>query len=350
MRHLWILALCCLAVPSFAQTTLRVRATKGRIYERVSLSGLVEPLHSVSIPVRWYALVKKMPVQLGQTIQKGQLLAEVEMQYLQSNSAYLKARLDFYESQLSQAIANEKLARDQFQRQKGLATKQIVAQSTIEQFQMKLVEAQLHRSSVESAIREQRRASAQNEKQLRDANYYAPTDGVLTEMLVDPKQVVGSFIVMDGQTLARIDKPREYRIKAMATDTQVAHLTVGQVGSLIFEGVKEALPAKITEIRAAAYGAKEGLPLFEVVAVFEKAGPLINRGLLATIELAGDFSPSAVTVPWNAVHVTPTYSYVTKINEDGTSENMVVSLGVRGRHRVEVTGIKEGDELLAALW
>lgn len=346
----WAALLTIMAVTDLLANRLPFRVEEGLFQEQVILSGQVGPLYSETVRVRWFALIRRIAVSLGQEVKKGDLLAEVEVKYLEFRNEYLISRKKFLEGRLAQAKIDAQYVLSQQNRLRNLASKDIISRAESENFEIKVIEAALRRSRAEKELRETQKSAEETAKQIRESNYFAPMDGVVTHLLIDPKQLMGSFMAMSDSKLARIDKQGTYRINAMALDTQVSKLRVGQSGMAVLEGSGEKVPCQVVSLTRSTAMAKEGMHFFEVALEFQRPGPMLPRGLLTRVELFVGPARKTLQVPWNALRITPEKTTVS-VAQTGEWVEREVLLGLHGRHRVEVlSGLKAGDVVVAELW
>ena len=181
-------------------------------------------------------------------------------------------------------------------------------------------------------------------------NYYAPSDGVVTQVLVNPKQVMGSINIATDTILAQIAKPGKYLVRVTALSSQLGNLRIGQKAILYIGESTQAFPCELTSISVSNKGSKEKLALFELSFLFEREGPMLNKGILATVAVSQAKGQSLV-LPWNAVNLTPDSATVKVLEPETGWVERTITLGDRGRNRVQVKdGVKEGDIVLAELW
>ena len=347
--HPILAPLLALVAPVFA-TNLVYEAQSGPLTETVALSGGVEPKTSETVKSKWYVMIKRMPVNLGQLVKKGDLLAEVETEFLNYHLAYLKQMEKLGKSRLEQAKFDEQMVASRKERVRSLASKKIVAASELDKADLEVLAAQVRRLGSEKEMRELYKQMEEVQTQIRDANFYAPIDGVVSELVVNPKQIVGSFTAYGDSKIARIDQPGLYTIRAIALDTQVAFLGKGDKGRVAFDGEATPLEGRILSINPHPQ-AKEKPSTFEVTIEFSQKGPLLPRGILARIEFDRKLPGTYVTVPWTAIIQTPTKTSVQVVTKEGDTSEREVTLGPRTATRVAILqGLKAQEKVTASLW
>src|SRR6266496_793681 len=90
-----------------------VAAERGDIARSVVARGKIEPLSKVEVKSKANGIIKALLVDVGDTITKGQILAELDKEDLQAQVREAKARRDGEEANLHAAIAAEARARIQ---------------------------------------------------------------------------------------------------------------------------------------------------------------------------------------------------------------------------------------------
>jgi multidrug efflux pump subunit AcrA (membrane-fusion protein) len=78
---------------------------------------------------------------------------------------------------------------------RDLASQNILSSNQLDETEAKALEVQMRRLKAEKAIRDGIKQVAEVKKQIQQANYYAPIDGIVSSLVVDPQQVMGSFMV-----------------------------------------------------------------------------------------------------------------------------------------------------------
>ena len=279
------------------------------------------------------------------------MIAEVELKYMSSRVDYLKTRIKFLAGQLNQAERDEGDTNREHNRLRKLASKEIVNRSEVESDELKVLESRLARIKAEKELKDSREKLRETELQIRQANYYAPVDGVVTDLAVNPKQLLGAFAASKGQKLARIDQTGKYIVRCLALDTHVTYLKPELAARVVLEGGRETFAGKILQIVRSEVLNDEGLNLFEVSITFDRPGQILNRDLLARVEIPAGFSERGPTIPWNAVEINSKGSFVHVAESSLGWVERQVSLGVRGPHQVVVrSGLKVGEVVQAALW
>ncbi|MBI1861280.1 MAG: HlyD family efflux transporter periplasmic adaptor subunit [Deltaproteobacteria bacterium] len=350
MKHTPIL-LMLLGRLASANTAVPFTVETMRLSPTVELSGSVEPKVSSSVKIRWYALIKKLGVDLNQMVKEGDLIAEVSLDYLDYRMKYFEGRIGFAKAAAVDTIKEELLILKQKRKVKGLVAKGIVASQELDKLEVTTVDTALKRIRAEKEVKDLQKQIDETRTQMKDANYYAPIAGVVTEMMVNPRQISGVVIAMPDSKLCRIDQPGLYRATAVAMDTQAVHLVPGMRGTVIFEGTGERIEGNVSEITQNLTALKNGVQLFDVQFEFKKPGPILARGFAVRVEIPYGEAKAVATVPWSALRDGNDSLSVLKYDRATGWDEVPVKVGIRGRHRVEIVqGLKAGDIVSAELW
>lgn len=343
--------LSILAFQAVGSPSVPFTVEKSLLQPTVVLSATVEPKRSATVKIRWYSLLKNITMKINQEVTSGSLLAEVSLEYLDYRRKYFEGRMGFVKRALEDAVDEEKLIQKERIKLMGLSRRGIIPGSQAEASEVKVVDAALKRMRTERDVRELKRQLDETVGQIKEANYYAPISGVITEMLVNPEQISGVVIAMPDSKLCRIDQPGHYVAKAAALDTQVVHLVPGMKGTVIFEASGEVLPATVASISLNTASLKGDVRFFDVVLEFDRPGSILPRGYQVRLEVPYGQVDAVATIPWTALKATDRGYGVLQYTKDVGWAERSVEVGKRAQHRVEIlSGVKAGDIVDAQLW
>ena len=199
-------------------TTVAVRS--GSSDTQLRVDGVVEAVRYTQISPQISGAIVKLPVQAGDIIKTGQLLASVDARAAQQNANASNA-------QVEAARASLTIAEKDYARQKLLFEKNFISQ------------AQLDR-----ALSDFKASSAQSKAQIAQAaavqtqsGFYtiqAPYNGIVSNM----PSAVGDM-AMPGQPIMTVYDPTEMRVILNVPQTQVAYLKANQELRITFPSLLE---------------------------------------------------------------------------------------------------------------
>lgn len=316
-------ALVPVAQPALTVNTVRPQMTV--LPSFISANGSIAAWQEASIGSDANGLrLASVHVNVGDVVQRGQVLARFEPETVQANLAQLRASLAETEASAADASANAERARSLSQ--SGALSEQLISQYlTAEQTAKARVEAQ--RAAVQAqALR------------LAQTNVLAPDAGVISARLATPGAVMPA-----GQELFRLIRGSRLEWRAEVTPEEAARLRPGMAvrvidasGSNVVGRVRMIAPTIDPRTRAALVYVD--LPH--------------SNGFKAGMFASGEFEfgeTQALTVPESALTLRDGFSVVFRVTDEGRVEQVKVRTARRHAKRVEVLdGITAQTEIVAS--
>jgi len=266
-------------------------------------------------------------VDIGAAVKKGQLLA----------------RLDPVDAGLSAAAANAQtraaeadflVAKAEFERQKKLLEKQFISQSAFDskEAQFKAAQARL----------EQARAQAEvSGNQAAYTDLVAEKDGVVTDVKVEPGQVVSA-----GQAAIRLALSGEKEVVVAVPEARIKGVAPGAPAQVrLWASQDKAYPAKVREVAPAADAATRS---FQVKVTVLEVDADLRLGMTAGVVIGGGEAP--MLVPTAAVTRQEGKSSVWVVNpQSGEVQPRAVETGPFREDGVVVEkGLTRGERVVIA--
>lgn len=316
-------ALVPVAQPALTVNTVRPQMTV--LPSFISANGSIAAWQEASIGSDANGLrLASVHVNVGDVVQRGQVLARFEPETVQANLAQLRASLAETEASAADASANAERARSLSQ--SGALSEQLISQYlTAEQTAKARVEAQ--RAAVQAqALR------------LAQTNVLAPDAGVISARLATPGAVMTT-----GQELFRLIRGSRLEWRAEVTPEEAARLrpsmavrVIDASGSNVVGRVRMIAPTIDPRTRAALVYVD--LPH--------------SNGFKAGMFASGEFEfgeTQALTVPESALALRDGFSVVFRVTDEGRVEQVKVRTARRHAKRVEVLdGITAQTEIVAS--
>ncbi len=353
-----LLALACLAAgfawpgltPGQDDDLATTTVLRGSIKDEISALGTLEPRDYVDVGAQVSGQVQALYVDLGQQIQEGDLLAELDAQVFQARVDSDRAELRRLEASLAEREAQLELARRQFAREGQLLAQRATSREAYEAAEaaVKVAEAQIE--GLRAQISQTESSLRANEANLGYTRIFAPMSGTVV-----------SLDVRVGQTLnANQSTPILMRIADLATMTVRAQVSEADVMRLE-PGMQAYFTTLGDRTRRWEGTLRQILPTPEVVndvvlyqALFDVPnddGRLLTQ-MTAQVFFVHASAEGVLQLPLTAVQPTG-------INAEGQEEGQVlvstpqglqerkVVLGLRNRVAVEILdGLREGDEVV----
>lgn len=201
---------------------LTAAVERGDIEDTVSAVGNLQPRDYVDVGTQVSGQLRKVHVEIGQTVEQGTLLAEIDPTVYQTRVEADKAQLENYSAQLAQREAELALARLQYQRQKNLLKDNATSQDAYQSAETSLRAAEAAVRVMNAQIRQTTSTLRGDEANLGYTKIYAPMTGTVV-----------SQSAKQGQTLnANQSAPIVLRIadlSAMTVTTEVSEADVSRL-------------------------------------------------------------------------------------------------------------------------
>jgi RND family efflux transporter MFP subunit len=270
-------------------------------------------------------------VQIGDHVDKGRLLAEVD-------SRTLKAKCDADAAALQVAQANLEYSQLDLGRKRQLSTAQIISRSELD-----LAEKAF---SVAEQQRDQARATlADSTTQLGYSQIFAPISGVVSTVTTqEGETVAASFAAPTFVTLLDLTK---LEVWAYVDETDIGHIRIGQQARFTVDtyGDRE-FHGTVTSIHPKAEIRDNVVDYVVVVRFTTPRGFILRPEMTTTVTVDLDRRNHVLALPIRAVRRDGGRAFVLCRN-DGKAERRSVTTGIRDDSYWEIVeGLHEGDEVL----
>jgi HlyD family secretion protein len=201
-----------------AQTAVpyqKIPVERRDIVVTATASGVIQPILTLSVKSKASGEILEMPVQTGDEVQKGQLLARIDPRIPQSNLAQAQASLDVARAQFDNATA-------QLKRSQALYQSQSITQAGYDSSQLGAATA---RSAVVTA-----QANVQTAKDaMADTHVGAPVTGMVLEVDAVLGTVISSPVndVGGGTVILKIANLDTVQVSALVDETDVGKVQPG---------------------------------------------------------------------------------------------------------------------------
>jgi len=334
-----------------------MRVGRGTDQNGLKLPGTMQALTEAPILARADGYLKRRLADIGDRVQAGQVLAEIDapeldQQIHQAEAAIEQAQAAMEQAQasLAQGKANRELARITADRMKRLVEKGISPQQDGDQAQAQLAAQDANVQALEKAILAQRSnlaAVKANLSRLQEVQGYrvvkAPFAGVITQRNVD----VGALVSTGGTLLYRIAQTGTLRTYVNVPQASVNAVRVGQPATLTVSHLPGRTFRGTVARTANALDPASRTMLVEVDV--PNADGALFPGTYADVDLGGSRPNPPLVVPAAAILFRNDGAQVAIVQADQTVHLQKVTVGRDYGDRVEVLqGISEGTVIVAA--
>jgi RND family efflux transporter, MFP subunit len=321
-------------------------ASRGDIEDTTTALGTLQPLNYVDVGTQVSGQLHKVFVEIGDQVQDGQPLGEIDPTVYGSKVAAGEAQLQSLEAQLSEKLAQQKLAEEQFARQDRMLKANATSQDSFQSAQAALRAAQAQVANLRAQMAQIASTLKGDKANLGYTKIYAPMAGTVVSQTTRQGQTVVAS--QQAPTILRIADLKTMTVWTQVSEADVVKLKVGQ--DVYFTTLGQPERKRTSTLR-------QILPTPDVTnnvvlynALFDVPNPDGDLGIQmsAQVFFVHAQAKDAVLVPISALAMTgrPDTLLVMK---DGQPQPRRVSIGVRNRvHAQIVSGLEAGEMVVTA--
>jgi membrane fusion protein, macrolide-specific efflux system len=328
---------------------LTAAVTRGHIENTVLAAGVLQPFEFVDVGAQVSGQLKRLYVQLGDKVEKGQLLAEIDpvisaSRVVEAEATLANLRAQWVAKKEHRELAHLQKARsDELLRQGATAA----SESEIADSNYKVARAELE--ALDAQIKEARAALETARATLSYTRISAPMAGEVVSITAREGQTLNAN--QTAPIILRIGEVRTMTVAAMVPEADVSRLKVGQ--DVYFTVLGQAERRWYGKLR-------QVLPSPEVIsnvvfynALFDVANPRdeLKVQMTAQVFFVLERANNALCVPVAAVGVLPPgngdQATVRVLQRSSRVELRAVKLGIRNLVTAQVlSGLREGETVV----
>ncbi|MEE3319952.1 MAG: efflux RND transporter periplasmic adaptor subunit [Pseudomonadota bacterium] len=323
-----------------------VTVERGDVEELVTALGTLEPSDYVDVGAQVSGQLTRLHVAVGDRVEEGQLLAEIDASVQQSKVDAGLAELESLRAQRDQRKAELELARLQFQRQQRLHDARATSEDAFQSARSALAVTQAQIKVLDAQVRQKQAAIAGDQTSLGYARIYAPRTGTVV-----------SIEAREGQTLnANQTTPTLMRIadlSVMTVSTQVSEADVDrlQKGMSVYfntlgnsklrydSALRQVLPTPEVVNNVVLYTAE-----FDIANTEQR----LMSGMTAQVFFVVQSARDVLNLPVAAVKQAGREQWQVQILDSrGKVQQQSVKAGISNRVRIAILeGLAEGDSVI----
>jgi macrolide-specific efflux system membrane fusion protein len=323
-------------------------AERGDIEIVVTALGKIGPKTFVDVGAQASGQLDVVHVEVGDRVEEGQLLAEIDPRIVESRVEADRARVASLQAQINERTASLELARTQDTRNQALVQRGLIARDLADTSGAAVKQAQAQVGSIRAQLRE---AQSQLEGDLATLGYakiYAPMAGTVVSQTVLEGQTLNASQV--APTLLRIADLSTMTVTAQVAEADIVRLQVGMPAYFSTLGQpKRRWTGTVRQILPTPDIVNEVVLYKVLIDVGNEDGALLPD-MTAQVFFEIDSARDTIVVPVNAiVHARGRRgeSTVQVVSDAGEIEARAVEVGLRDRDRAQiVAGLKEGEKVV----
>ncbi len=354
------------------------KVERGDLAKSVVATGKVEPITKVEIKSKASGIVKKLYVDAGDRVKRGQILAELDKEEIEAHVAQAKAQAEAADASLRGTEADMERAKVDaegpdvpmlkraYDRAVGMAKEGVVSQSALDDAQ-KNYELALNKQNVAKAQLQVLRAKigqsqaqvAQdraNLKQLEEQYSYttvtSPIDGIILSRDVEVGDAVSSILVLGSSAtlIMTLGDTSEVYVKGKVDESDIGKVYLGQPARIKVESFKDkTFNGKVTKISPMGVE-KDNVTTFEVRVSINNPGGELKAAMTANAEIILEEHKNVLQIPEGAILYDKDKKASVEVPDPKGKEGknkVAVNIGISNGAKTELLGgLKEGDQVV----
>ncbi len=326
------------SVPQTAQVT------RGDVAVSVLATGALEAKQLVSVGARVSGQVEKIDVVLGQVVQAGDVIAQIDRQDQENDLLRAKAALAGIDAQIAAKTAALRRAQLVLDRQTKLGAQDLVSKDAVESgaadvdvLRADLTALAAQKSSADVTV-------AQAKIGLERTTITAPIAGTVVAIVVEEGQTVNA--ANNAPTIVKLANLGQMVVKAEVSEADVVNVKAGQKASFTILGAPEdKFDAVVSALEPAPSQIKESDTIDTEKAIYyiallqvDNAAGKLRIGMTAQVSIILAEVKDVLTIPSAALKGTTVQTYSEETKE------VQVEVGLNNKVTAEIkSGLAQGD-------
>jgi len=354
------------------------KVEKGDLAKSVVATGKVEPITKVEVKSKASGIVKKLLVEYGDRVKKGQLLAqldkvEIEAGVEQSRAALLAAdanlngaEADYERAKVDAESPDIPLLKRAYDRAEQMAKDGVVSESALDdaekgykmavnkqnvaRAQMTVLKAKIAQSQAEVA-RDQA-SLKQFIEQLSYTDITSPIDGIVLSRDVEMGDAVSSILVLGSSAtlVMTLGDTSQVYVKGKVDESDIGRVYLGQPARIKVESFKDkTFKGVVTKISPMGVE-KDNVTTFEVRVSIDNPGGELNAEVTANAEIILDEHKSVLQIPEGSILYDKDRNASVEVPDSKGKEGKrktAINIGISNGAKTEVLkGLNEGDQVI----
>lgn len=333
------------------------------IENSVTATGTIEAVKTVTVGTQVSGIINKLFVDYNSVVKKGQVIAELDKQNLQSQLNSAKAQLSQAQANLLSAQSDLAYQKANYQRNKTLYNKGLISANDYEQARLSWQTANATVDERRDAVAAAREEVSRAQTNLSYAVITSPIDGVVISKSVEEGQTVAaSYSTPELFTIAKDLK--DMRVIANVDEADIGGVKVGQRVTFTVDAYpNDTFEGAVTQVRQEAT-TTNNVVTYEVVISAPNQDLKLKPGLTANVNIYTEEIKNVLSVPSKALRYTPEKETVggRKIQDVTNAKNKVWTLegntlvahkvtvgSTDGVHTQILGGIKNGAKVITGI-
>jgi HlyD family secretion protein len=354
------------------------KVERGDLAKSVVATGKIEPITKVEVKSKASGIVKKLYVDYGDRVKKGQVLCELDRDEIQARVDQARAQLEASEASLNGTRADlvrakvdaegpdVPLLKRAYERADGMAKEGVVSASALDDaeknYKMALNKQEVAKAQVQvlqakigqaqGQVSQDRANLKQLEEQLSYTTIASPLDGIVLSRDVQIGDAVSSILVLGSTAtlVMTLGDTSEVYVKGKVDESDIGKVYLGQPARIKVESFKDkTFTGKVTKISPMGVE-KDNVTTFEVRVSINNPEGMLKAMMTANAEIILDEHKNVLQIPEGAILYDKDKNASIEIPDPKAKDGkrkIAVNIGISNGAKTELLkGLKEGDQVV----
>jgi membrane fusion protein, macrolide-specific efflux system len=331
-----------------------VAVTHGTIEEVVTAQGKLEAKQYVDVGTQVSGQLKKIYVDIGDEVKKGQLVAEIDPRVYQAQVEASEAKINSLKAQLNQQKATATLAEQNLKRNQNLIAVDAVSQQALQESESQAAVAKAQVDSIAAQIQETESNLKGIRTNLGFTKIYAPLSGTVTTMPAREGQTLNAN--QTAPTVLQVANLDLMTVRAQVAEADVTRLKEGMAAYFTTLGNSERRwQGTVRQIQPAPEIVND-VVLYDVLIDVKNEGQELMTGMTTQVFFIFGKAENATIIPAEAL----TRRVAEQDNDKGKAyrvavatesgrEQRIIHVGLQTRTQAQVIdGLQPGERILVS--
>ena len=329
-----------------------VAITRGTIEEVVTAQGKLEAKQYVDVGTQVSGQLKKIYVQIGDTVTKGQLVAEIDPRVYEAQVEASEAHINSLMAQLNQQKAQAVLAEQTLKRNQSLITADAVSKQALQESESQAAAAKAQVDSIAAQIQETESNLKGIRTNLGFTKIYAPMSGTITTMPAREGQTLNAN--QTAPTVLQVANLDVMTVRAQVAEADVTRLKEGMPAYFTTLGnTEQRWRGTVRQIQPAPEIVND-VVLYDVLIDVKNEGRQLMTGMTTQVFFIFGRAENATIIPAEALTRRAANqdndagkAYRVTVVANSGQEQRVIHVGLQTRAQAQVTdGLTVGERVL----
>ncbi|MGB9203580.1 MAG: efflux RND transporter periplasmic adaptor subunit [Terriglobales bacterium] len=354
------------------------KVEKGDLAKSVVATGKIWPITQVEVKSKATGIVKKLYVEYGDKVKKGQLLAELDRDEMQAQVDQARAQLEASTASLNSTRADlvrakvdaegpdVPLLKRAYDRAQGMAKDGVVSASALDdaeknyamalnkqnvaKAQLQVLQAKI--GQAQGQLARDRANLKQLEEQLGYTTIESPLDGIVLSRDVEIGDAVSSILVLGSSAtlVMTLGDTSEVYVKGKVDESDIGKVYLGQPARIKVESFKDkTFTGKVTKISPMGVE-KDNVTTFEVRVSINNPEGVLKAMMTANAEIILEEHKNVLQIPEGSIIYDKDKKASVEVPDPKGKEGkrkIAVNIGISNGAKTELLqGLKEGDQVV----